>query len=298
MSFSLHDSWVLIAAAGTGTRMNADTPKQFLQLAGAPVLQHTLQRCLSWSSELRVVLVTRLSDPALSTVAAADDSRVLLVEGGTSRAESVANGLAALSEHADQRSPVLVHDAARPLVRRRDVENLMITTARARAANQAQGGILATPVTDTIKLAHPVPLAGPGTDADFDHVNPEDRLLIERTLPRNLMWRAMTPQVFALGELKTALEGFSQPLPTASEQQVQRVKRVRRADRGKTGSGRETYQQLPPEEHTSITDEASAMERAGHRVLLVEGASDNIKITHSHDLDIATMLMNRQQLEP
>jgi len=122
--------------------------------------------------------------------------------------------------------------------------------------------------------------------------------LIERTLPRNLMWRAMTPQVFALGELKRALEGFAQPLPRSSEQTVQRVRGVRRAERGQSGPGRETSLQLPAEEHTAITDEASAMERAGHRVLLVEGASDNIKITHSHDLEIATMLMNRQQLEP
>ena len=285
MSFSLHNSWVLIAAAGTGTRMNADTPKQFLQLAGEPILQHTLKRCLSWSSGLRVVLVTRLSDPALATVAAASDPRVMLVEGGASRAESVSNGLSLVSEQTGEESPVLVHDAARPLVRRRDVENLLHTTARARSSNKAQGGILATPVTDTVKLAHPVPLAGLASDADLDHANPEDRLVIEQTLPRNLMWRAMTPQVFALGELKRALD---ESLRTPSE-----MKEID-ASRG----SRQSSLVVPPAEHIAITDEASAMERAGHRVLLVEGASDNIKITHSHDLEIAQMLLNRQQLEP
>jgi len=283
MSFSLHNSWVLIAAAGTGTRMNADTPKQFLQLAGEPILQHTLRRCLSWSSELQVVLVTRLSDPALSTVAAADDPRVLLVEGGASRAESVANGLTAVGERADAESPVLVHDAARPLVRHRDVENLLNTTAQARATNRAQGGILATPVTDTVKLAYPAAVAGLVNDTDSDHPNPADRLIIDRTLPRSLMWRALTPQVFAIGELTRALDGFLQkpPVPQALN----------------NGSN-DTGLQLAAAEQTTLTDEASAMERAGHKVLLVEGASDNIKITHSHDLEIAQMLLNRQQLEP
>ena len=290
MSFSLHNSWVLIAAAGTGTRMNADTPKQFLQLAGEPILQHTLKRCLSWSSELRVVLVTRLSDPALATVAAASDPRVMLVEGGASRAESVSNGLSLVSEQTGEESPVLVHDAARPLVRRRDVENLLNTTAQARSSKKAQGGILATPVTDTIKLAHPIPLAGLASDADLDHANPEDRLVIEQTLPRNLMWRAMTPQVSALGELKRALDG--------SLQTTSGVKEIDESSSSRQSSGRQSSLTVPPAEHMAITDEASAMERAGHRVLLVEGASDNIKITHSHDLEIAQMLLNRQQLEP
>ena len=216
-------------------------------------------------------------------VAAASDSRVLLVEGGASRAESVANGLAAIDDRADLQAPVLVHDAARPLVRQRDVENLLIKTAQARAANQAQGGILATPVTDTIKLAHPVAVGGLVTDTAIDQPNPEDRLVIDRTLPRNLMWRAMTPQVFAMGELQRAMDGFIQRPSVA---------------RGRHNNSSETGLHLPAEQHSALTDEASAMEQAGHRVVLVEGASDNIKITHSHDLEIAQMLLNRQQLEP
>lgn len=256
MTFRIEDAWVLVAAAGQGARMLSAVPKSYMALAGEPVLQHTLSRCLGWSAGLKVMLV---ADPAWldqHPVPAASDARVRIVAGGSERADSVLNGLSEIANHAGPETPVLVHDAARPLVRRRDVVNLFDTIAQARNKGLADGGLLAAEVTDTIKSQD-----NSGVMSDT-HNQPAP--CVAATVPRAGLWRALTPQLFLLNQLQQAL----------------------------TLAGRTSTAQ---DNNTTVTDEASAMELAGHRVLLVKGASDNIKITFPQDLLLAEALLRHQR---
>lgn len=245
MKHSLDDCWVLVAAAGSGSRMQSAIPKQYLSLAGKPVLQHVLERFLRWSSELQIALVARPDSAELADIAAVRSDRVHLVEGGATRAASVLCGLQYISHHADPETAVLIHDAARPLVRRTDVQQLLEVTSNARLSGRAVGGILATPATDTMKLA----------DDSSQHSG--NGRLIMQTLDRERLWQARTPQLFVLEEL----------LPTLS-------------------TAAKTF-----------TDEASAMEQAGHTVLMVNCHSDNIKITQAEDLLLAEALLQLQSDE-
>lgn len=248
MSLTLDKCWVLIAAAGSGSRMQSSFPKQYMMLAGKPVLQHVLERILGWSSELQIALVGRVDLSGQGNIPALSDARVHPVEGGASRAESVLNGLRFIAAQATSLSvPVLVHDAARPLVRQSDVLMLLDSTDAERRDGRAVGGILATPVTDTVKLA----------DTDL----PQQRGCknIKQTLDRERLWHARTPQLFMHDELLQAMQDGLADVATAA-----------------------------------ITDEASAMEQAGHKVIMVECHSDNLKITRAEDLPIAEALLALQ----
>lgn len=174
--------WALIPAAGVGSRMRADRPKQYLELAGKTILEHTLACFLDHPQLQGVVVSLALDDPYWPTLACAHDSRIARAEGGRERADSVLNGLQRLTElGAQERDWVLVHDAARPNLARQDLDNLL-----AELADDPVGGLLAVPVRDTLKRA--------GSDG---------RVL--QTVDRSLIWQAYTPQMFRLGLLHRAL---------------------------------------------------------------------------------------------
>ncbi len=257
MTFTIDNAWVLIAAAGYGKRMNTAIPKPYLPLAGKPVLQHTLARCLSWSDSLRIALVVDPDVLAQHTVPLAFDNRVTVVKGGTERVDSVLNGLSEITNQTASDSAVLVHDAARPLVIKEDVLNLFNTVADARTSGRADGGLLASEVTDTIKES-----SGETGMSDTANQTTADIL---KTVPRERLWRAMTPQLFQLDQLIGALK-------------------------------QATDATLSSEQKRLVTDESSAMERAGYRVMLVKGSSDNIKITLPQDLAVAEALLANQRL--
>lgn len=287
MTFSLDRSWVLIAAAGSGRRMSSSTPKQFLPLAGKPVLHHVLERVLGWSPQLQVALVwnsLELPSAIESEIPQLGDPRVHNVEGGDSRAGSVLNGLAMIKSRSPLDTPVLVHDAARPLVRFEDVERLVKQTKEARLAGIASGGILATPVTDTVKLvdsratrsAEPGSTKKSATRKLADNTIAGSVVICRTTLERELLWQAQTPQLFLLGELMEALQnGLS----------------VEGGESGVVPDNANLQASVP--HALVISDEASAMERAGHTVLMVEGSRDNIKITRSEDLAVASALLQQ-----
>ncbi len=169
---------VLIPAAGRGQRVGSESPKQYLPLAGKPMLVHTVERLQSCALIDRVVVALADDDthfPALGLTG------VDTVTGGPSRAISV---LALLESQGDS-SPeawVLVHDAARPCVRTGDIHALITSVESA----GADGGLLATRVRDTVKRARP------------------DQS-VETTVPRDSLWLAATPQLFRLGPLREAL---------------------------------------------------------------------------------------------
>lgn len=171
--------FAVVPAAGQGTRMGAALPKQYLTVHGRTVAEHTLQRLLAMARIDKVVVATASEDLWWPQLAVAHHARVRSALGGASRAESVLNALQSLSGDAHDSDWVLVHDIARPCVRLSDIEKLV-------QAVDAEGAILALPVTDTIKQS-----------ADGR---------VAATLERNNVWRALTPQLFPLGALRDALD--------------------------------------------------------------------------------------------
>lgn len=173
--------WLVVPAAGRGQRMGAGLPKQYLPLAGRPVLAHTLARLHQAfpQAHLCLCLATddRHFDPAWVPFAQWRRS-----PGGAERADSVRQALASIADEAEDDDWVLVHDVARPCVR---VDELVHLYAALR--QDPVGGLLATPAADTMKR-------------DDGH----DR--VARTESRRGLWHAQTPQGFRYGLLRRALE--------------------------------------------------------------------------------------------
>ena len=185
----------LIPAAGVGARMGGGTPKQYLDIAGKPMLRHTLDAFLSSDLIDHTFVVVSPDDPFIAQVAPTHGVTVLRC-GGASRLESVRNALDALSTQLDGHDWVLVHDAARPGLNARLIERLISTVA-----DDPVGGLLALPVVDTVKRAHKVE----GSSAEA-HPAPASAV---STLPRDGLWLAQTPQMFRCHLLRTALSSCS-----------------------------------------------------------------------------------------
>lgn len=174
--------WVVIPAAGIGSRMRADRPKQYLQLAGRTILEHTLDCFLGHPRLKGLVLSLAADDHYWPALPAAADSRISRVEGGAERADSVLAGLLRLLELGAQPEDwVLVHDAARPNLARGDLDQLL-----AELADDPVGGLLAVPARDTLKRI--------GADGR-----------VAETVDRSLIWQAYTPQMFRFAALHHAL---------------------------------------------------------------------------------------------
>ncbi len=173
--------WCIVPAAGRGTRFGGDVPKQYLLLAGKPLLLHTLERLAAHPSIAGLVVVLAQYDPHWPGHAQIAGKPVLVANGGDKRADSVLAGLHALEGEIRDDDFVLVHDAARPCVRAEDVSRLI------ELGIPAGGALLAVPLRDTLKRA------------DGDSCS-------AATEPRDARWRALTPQLFRYGELVAALE--------------------------------------------------------------------------------------------
>jgi 2-C-methyl-D-erythritol 4-phosphate cytidylyltransferase len=173
-------TWFVIAAAGHATRYGGPVPKPYLRVAGKTLLEHCLRVLLSVPGIAGGAAVLTLGDRCYERLPGALRRRVVAVAGGPTRAASVLNGLQALVT-ADAEDWVLVHDAARPCVRRKDVLALVSACRR-----DTVGGLLAVPMSDTVKQA-----------------DEGGRSL--GTLPRERLWRAQTPQMFRHGTLLRAL---------------------------------------------------------------------------------------------
>ena len=174
--------WAVIPAAGVGTRMGSEVPKQYLSLRGRTVLEHTVERFQTHPRIEGVVVAVAVRDTLWDKLPCAHMDKVRRAEGGAERCHSVLNALALLAEFAADDDWVLVHDAARPCLRAADIDRMLDTLARHRF-----GGILAVPVRDTIKRG----------DADGT---------ITATIDRSGLWHAQTPQMFRLADLRGALE--------------------------------------------------------------------------------------------
>lgn len=173
--------WALIPCAGVGSRMRASLPKQYLPLHGKTVIEHTLAVFERHPRIAGIVVVLSENDRHFASLNITCTKPLLHVQGGEERCHSVLNGLQELASHAEPGDWVLVHDAARPCLRREDIDKLMDELK-----HHATGGLLGMPVRDTIKRA------------DSEH-------RIYETVPRAQLWHALTPQMFRLGELTRAL---------------------------------------------------------------------------------------------
>jgi 2-C-methyl-D-erythritol 4-phosphate cytidylyltransferase len=175
-------TWVVVPAAGRGARLGGEIPKQYVQVAGAPLIAHTLRALLAHASVDGAMVVLAADDARWPGWKEFADKPVLTCSGGEERADSVLAGLAALPESVRPDDFVLVHDAARPNLGGIDLDQLL-----ERGRNDPVGAILATPVRDTLKRA--------GNDSGIDGTEPRERL-----------WRALTPQLFRRLQLTRALE--------------------------------------------------------------------------------------------
>ncbi|PWT88804.1 MAG: 2-C-methyl-D-erythritol 4-phosphate cytidylyltransferase [Proteobacteria bacterium] len=176
----------ILPAAGLGTRMGAETPKQFLELDGTPIVIHSVRRIASCPLVTDIILATR-ADVVASLEERLREEKfrqsVRVVRGGDTRQESVSH---ALREVANDTEIVLVHDAVRPFVTVEQITRV-IEEARRRGA-----AILGIPAMDTVKEVKRTSL-------------PEDVALITATIPRERVVLAQTPQAFATKLLKEAL---------------------------------------------------------------------------------------------
>ncbi|MGF1715094.1 2-C-methyl-D-erythritol 4-phosphate cytidylyltransferase [Photobacterium chitinilyticum] len=174
----------VVPAAGVGSRMAADRPKQYLLVAGKTILEHTIDRLFCHPAIQRVIIAISKTDPYFSALPLATDPRITLVDGGAERADSVFAGLAAID---DENSWVLVHDAARPCLQLSDLERLIATASLSEC-----GAILASPVRDTMKRGFVQ--------------SPDKPQGIRETVDRENLWHALTPQMFKVKQLRDSLQ--------------------------------------------------------------------------------------------
>lgn len=170
----------VIPASGVGSRMNAPLPKQYLKIHGKTILEHTLKPFLEHSQITKIIVAVSEQDPHYHEIPLLKHPKIQIVFGGETRANSVFNALQVL----DSKDWVLVHDAARPCLKRSDLDKIL-------QIDDDNGAILATPAVDTMKRANGMHIA--------------------HTEDRSTLWHALTPQFFNVELLRSALvQAFSQ----------------------------------------------------------------------------------------
>ncbi len=175
--------WALVPAAGVGRRMGSALPKQYLELLGRRVIDHTIGRMLSHPAVKGLYVALGSEDGWWAETEFSGHPDLVRVDGGSERCHSVLNALDALGKVASPDDWVLVHDAARPCLRHRDVDRLI-----ARLRDHPVGGLLGVPVRDTMKRS-------------------DKNGAVVETVEREGLWHAFTPQMFRCGQLLDALRG-------------------------------------------------------------------------------------------
>jgi len=216
----------IIAAAGKGLRMQNTLRKQYLEIAGLPILCHTLRAIDACGSVNEIILVVPEEEIDYSRYNIISriklSKKINLIAGGAERRDSVYNGILAVK---DVNSLVLIHDGVRPFIRPEQID------ACISAAKDSGASIAGVPVYDTIK-------------------NVTNSGIVNKTLPREKIWLAQTPQVFKYSIIKDALDNAIKS-------------------------------------NYSGTDDAFFVENMGKSVKMVKGSNLNIKITTKDDLQLA-----------
>ena len=222
----------VIVAAGTSKRMNDGVDKLFVHLSGRPLLAWTISRFESTEIIDEIIVVAREDEIAKVKVMTKSEGFgkvITVVKGGAYRQQSTRNGLNAISNNS---KVVLIHDGARPLIRTSDIKKIV------ESAQEYGAALLAVPSKDTVKEVR--------------------NGMVTRTLPRDSVWLAQTPQGFRKELLQEAFSSAEKD--------------------GYVG-----------------TDEASLVERIGKDVAIVEGHSSNIKVTVTSDIGVVQSLLKREE---
>ena len=228
--------WVIIPAAGIGSRMNSSFPKQYLALNGRPLIEHSLERFLARPWVKSIIVAIHKDDQRWQKLKLSTNPKIQTVIGGDERVDTVNNAIDSIIGQLHDDDVLMVHDAARPCITEQDLDLLYDA-----AKSSKSGAVLADRLSDTIK-------------------RDDGNQSILKTLSREGLWRALTPQVFPKDILIDALK-------TVKKEQV-----------------------------NGITDEASAVEYIGFSPKLVQGRSDNIKVTKSGDIGLASLILESIQL--
>ncbi|HZK11059.1 MAG TPA: 2-C-methyl-D-erythritol 4-phosphate cytidylyltransferase [Atribacterota bacterium] len=222
----------LIAAAGKGRRMNSRISKPFIPVSGKPILAYTIDKFEKCKSIDKIYLIVNPEEKEIchkNIILKYNFSKVQeLVDGGDTRQDSIYNGLEALDRDTDI---VVIHDGARPLVEENIIQNSIEKAQKYGAA------IAAIPIKDTVKKS-------------------DNNFYISKTLNREEIWRAQTPQTFKYDIILPA------------------------------------YHQAYKDKYLA-TDDAAIVEKYGHKVKLIIGPEENIKITTPFDLIVAEVFLKK-----
>ena len=220
--------FALIPAAGVGARMEAGSPKQYLPVAGKPMLRHTVDAFLASPLIAHTYIVVSADDGLIDTVVPEQGAGVgisVLRCGGATRMETILNALQALQGSLAAHDQVLVHDAARP-----GLTPALIAKLITEVGEHPAGGLLALPVVDTVKRAGPASVSA-------------------QTVPRDGLWLAQTPQMFSYALLHRALS--QAPDPQAITDDASAVEALGLAPRLIEGHPRNLKVTLPRDIHTA-----------------------------------------------
>ena len=221
---------VIIPAAGSGNRMQNSLPKQYLPLLGKPMISHTIKVFFEHARISSIHLALSPEDDFWRSLIIEPTSKLKLhYTGGETRAQTVLNTLQVID--IDDDDWILVHDAARPGLTNQLLDNLLNTLE-----NDAVGGLLALPLADTLKQS-------------------DAKNLVKKTMARDSLWQAQTPQMFRTATLKKALQSFI----------------------------------------GAPTDEAEAIEALGLQPKLVQGEIANLKVTYPQDLALLEALFKQRE---
>jgi 2-C-methyl-D-erythritol 4-phosphate cytidylyltransferase len=217
----------IIVAGGCGKRFGAKTPKQFLPLFGKPVFLWSSEAFASIKAFRQIIIVVPKQFIKFTENALGSSLRFAVTEGGKERFDSVKNGLALVNEDADY---IAVHDAARPLTTRRDILAVL-----KKAAEEGRGALAVEKTKDTVKTVK--------------------NGYVVKTLDRNVLYNAQTPQIFKAGLLRKA---YSKKISPA------------------------------------VTDDSMLAEILGEKISAVETKSPNFKITTKNDFEFAKEILKRR----
>ena len=210
-------TFALVPAAGQGTRMGDALPKQYLPVAGRPMMFHSLEALAAVGRIDHVIAILSPLDRhwGAHDWSAFPDKIEALFAGGETRGRSVANALALLEGRSSPDDWILVHDAARPCIAPELVEQFLDEVG-----DDPVGGLLAMPLADTLKRA-------------------EDSMRVGETIPREGLWRAQTPQMFRYDVLRRGLART--PGATDESQAVESLGQMPRIVQGENANLKVTF---------------------------------------------------------
>ena len=227
----------VIVAAGKGERFGGETPKQYQKIREKTLLEISTEIFLEQDLCRGVCIVINKDCSMWKSLYLASHPKVFFIEGGDSRMDSSLNGIRFWLKHKLEFLNILIHDAVRPCLSKVDLVNLLKEFSSVKENNSIDGMILATPCSSTIKSVQ------------------DDTNLINKTVNRESLWFALTPQIFTKNILSKILE-------------------------------------LQKEFSINYTDESSLVESLGGVIKIFEGSSDNIKVTKTSDLVLAEAIIS------